>query len=221
MPGSLKTGRPHGDEQFWKLIVSPEFGDRVDLSRLTRDLIKQMEKDLGTELEWVAVEHHNTEHPHVHVVIRGIRSDRESLRLSRDYVQHGIRSIASDLCTRQLGYRTELDAIESERREISEMRFTSIDRRLLRDANESAMDLEPHHFSVIRNFAQTGLSEPARIRTQHEVSRLAVLGQNGSCRIKGTEHLACASGLRADSPGDAANHRPAEDTRRSWGVDVG
>ena len=53
----------------------------------------------------------------------------ESLRLSRDYVQHGIRSIADDLCTRQLGYRTELDAIESERREISEKRFTSIDRR--------------------------------------------------------------------------------------------
>jgi type IV secretory pathway VirD2 relaxase len=27
-----------------------------------------MEKDLDTGLEWIAVEHHNTEHPHVHVV---------------------------------------------------------------------------------------------------------------------------------------------------------
>lgn len=173
------------DEHLWKMIVSPEFGDRIDLSRLTRDLIKEMEKDLGTELAWVAVTHHNTEHPHVHVVVRGIRSDRESLRLSRDYVQHGIRSITSDLCTRQLGYRTELDAIESERREISEMRFTSIDRRFLRDANDIPMDLEPHHFSVIRNFAQTGLSEQARIRTQHEASRLAVLGRMGLAELKG------------------------------------
>jgi type IV secretory pathway VirD2 relaxase len=77
------------DQQFWKLIVSPEFGDRVDLSRLTRDLITQMEKDLGTELEWVATEHHNTEHPHVHVVLRGVRDTGETLRLSREYVKQG------------------------------------------------------------------------------------------------------------------------------------
>ena len=106
----LENWQGAGDQQLWKLIVSPEFGDRIDLSRLTRDLIRQMEKDLGTDLEWVAVEHHNTEHPHVHVVIRGVRDDGESLRLSRDYVKQGIRSIAGDLCTRQLGYRTELDA---------------------------------------------------------------------------------------------------------------
>ena len=67
-----------------------------------------MEKDLGTELEWAAVEHHNTEHPHVHMVVRGITSDGGSLRLSRAYVQQGIRSVVEDLCTRQLGYRTEL-----------------------------------------------------------------------------------------------------------------
>ena len=99
----LQSWQTAGDQQLWKLIVSPEFGDRIDLSRLTRDLIKQMEKDLGTDLEWAAAEHHNTEHPHVHVVIRGVRDNGETLRLSRDYVQQGIRSIAADLCTRQLG----------------------------------------------------------------------------------------------------------------------
>ena len=72
----LENWQGASDERLWKMIVSPEFGDRIDLSRLTRDLVRQMEKDLGTDLEWVAVEHHNTEHPHVHVVIRGIRSDR-------------------------------------------------------------------------------------------------------------------------------------------------
>jgi type IV secretory pathway VirD2 relaxase len=51
------------DPQLWKLILSPEFGDRIDLPRLTRDLIEQMKRDLGTDLEWAAVEHHNTEHP--------------------------------------------------------------------------------------------------------------------------------------------------------------
>src|SRR5580698_2404686 len=112
----LAKWQEEGDQQFWKVIVSPEFGDRVDLSRLTRDLITLMEKDLGANLEWVAAEHHNTEHPHVHVVIRGVRDSGETLRLSREYVQQGIRGIAADLCTRQLGYRTTLDGVEAERR---------------------------------------------------------------------------------------------------------
>jgi hypothetical protein len=56
-----------GDPRLWKMIVSPEFGERIDLNRLTRDLMGKMEKDLDTRLEWVAVPHYNTEHPHVHV----------------------------------------------------------------------------------------------------------------------------------------------------------
>ena len=34
--GKLQNWQTAGDQQFWKLIVSPEFGDRVDLTRLTR-----------------------------------------------------------------------------------------------------------------------------------------------------------------------------------------
>ncbi len=168
-----------GDERIWKLIISPEFGDRVDLSRLTRDLIERMENDLGTDLEWAAVEHHNTEHPHVHVVVRGVRSSGESLRLNRDYVQQGIRNIAADLCTRQLGYRTELDSFESERREITEKRFTSLDRRLLRGTQAPSSDLEPQYFAVIRNPLQFGPDETTRIHGQQEVARLAVLCKMG------------------------------------------
>ncbi len=168
-----------GDERVFKLIVSPEFGDRVDLSRLTRQLIQQMGEDLGTELEWVAVEHHNTEHPHVHVVVRGVRGDGQSLRLSRDYVKQGIRSIAQDLCTRQLGYRTQRDAAEAERREIAEDRFTSLDRRLLRDAQGIESELGPAYFAVTRNPVPDGLTETAQLRGEHEVSRLAVLCRMG------------------------------------------
>jgi len=172
------------DERMFKIIVSPEFGDRVELSRLTRGLIEQMEDDLGTDLEWVAVEHRNTEHPHVHVVVRGVRSDGQSLRLSRDYVQQGIRSIAQDLCTRQLGYRTQRDAAEAERREITEERFTSLDRRLLKNAQEIGSDLGPSYFAVTRDPVQAGSTEMARLRAQHEVARLAVL-----CRMALAESM--------------------------------
>ena len=124
------------DQLLWKLILSPEFGDRVDLERLTRDTMARMEQDLGTPLEWVAAVHYNTEHPHVHVALRGVRSGGQQLQMSRDYIQNGIRAVAEDFCTRQLGHRTELDATEAERREVQQHRRTSLDRIIGRNARE-------------------------------------------------------------------------------------
>jgi type IV secretory pathway VirD2 relaxase len=144
-----------------------------------------MEKDLGTNLEWVGVEHHNTEYPHVHVVVRGPRSDGVALRMSRDYIQQGIRGVAESLCTKQLGYRTELDAAEAERREISESRFTSLDRRIMREASSPSADFGPEYFYLVRNPTEAGLSETARLRTQHEAARLAVLHRMGLAESTG------------------------------------
>ncbi len=181
----LEDWQKAGDERLWKLIVSPEFGDLTDLRRLNAELMERMEKDLGTDLEWVAVEHHNTEHPHAHVVVRGIRSDGTGLRMSREYIQQGIRNAAEHLCTRQIGFRTELDAAEAERREISESRFTSLDRRIMREASNPNADFGPEYFEVVRNPTEPGLSETARVRTQHEASRLAVLHRMGLAESTG------------------------------------
>jgi type IV secretory pathway VirD2 relaxase len=181
----LENWQRAGDERLWKLIISPEFGDQVDLRRLTGDLMKRIAKDLGTDLEWVAVQHHNTEHPHAHVVVRGVRSDSAALRMSRDYIQQGIRSVAEHLCTRQLGYRKELDAAEAERREISESRFTSLDRRIMREASNPSTDFGSEYFSVIRNPTDAGSSERARLRIQREASRLAVLQRMGLAESTG------------------------------------
>jgi type IV secretory pathway VirD2 relaxase len=181
----LENWQRSGDERLWKMIISPEFGDQVEIRRLTADLMKRMEKDLGTDLEWVAVEHHNTEHPHAHVVVRGVRRDGAALRMSREYIQQGIRSVAETLCTKQLGYRTELDAAEAERREISESRFTSIDRRIMREASNLSADFGPQYFSVIRNPTEAGLSQTARLRVHHEASRLAVLHRMGLAESTG------------------------------------
>ena len=73
------------DKRLWMLIVSPEFGDRVDLKRLIRNLISQMETDLGTRLDWVAATHFNTERPHVDVALRGVGAEGRPLRLRRDF----------------------------------------------------------------------------------------------------------------------------------------
>jgi len=70
IPAVLGNWQKAGDERLFKLILSPEFGDRLDLERLTRDVMAAMERDFGLPLEWAAVVHRNTDHPHVHVVLR-------------------------------------------------------------------------------------------------------------------------------------------------------
>jgi hypothetical protein len=179
----LARWQAEGDPRLWKVIVSPEFGERVDLDRLTRDLMARMEKDLGTKLEWVAVTHFNTEHPHVRIALRGIREDKTVLDLPRDYVRHGVRAIAEDLCTRQLGHRNQLDAIESERREIDQRRFTSLD-RIINKANTADLaetDSNAKDF-VIRRSGENG----GRAREYHIDARLLVLQQMGLAEPSGT-----------------------------------
>ena len=173
----LEGWQKAGDERLWKLIVSPEFGDRADLKRLTRDLVSRMERDLGTPLEWVAAAHYNTEHPHVHVALRGISPEGRPLRLSRDYVKQGIREIGEDLCTRQLGYRTELDAAAAQRREVHQHRYTSLDRIIKRDAERTG-EADSPFFTVAMNPSRAGLVR-APLVEQHTAERLQVLESMG------------------------------------------
>jgi type IV secretory pathway VirD2 relaxase len=172
---ALNRWQAEGDPRLWKLIVSPEFGERVDLDNLTRHLMSQMEKDLGTKLEWVAVVHHNTEHPHIHVALRGIRDDKSPLELPRNYVRQGVRAIAEDLCTRQLGYRTKSDAIEAERREIDERRYTSLDRTLKRRGEHASLD----GLDSATHFAVVAKDSGKTARDQHLQARLIVLERMG------------------------------------------
>ena len=180
----LEGWQKTNDERLWKLIVSPEFGDRVDLKRLTRDLISQMETDLGTRLEWVAAAHFNTEHPHVHVALRGVGAEGRPLRLSRDFIREGIRHITEDLCTRQLGYRTESDAADAQRREVHQHRYTSLDRIIQRDAN-GAEDDESPLFTVNKDPSRAGLDPSTSLIERRTAERLMVLESIGLAESAG------------------------------------
>jgi hypothetical protein len=129
IPATLTGWQKAGDRRLFKMIVSPEFGERLDLKKHTRDLIARLSQDLSTELEWVAVAHFNTGHPHVHIALRGV-TPSGNLRLPREVIKHTIRRHAEDLCTEQLGFRAINDAIESERREINALHVTSLDRAI-------------------------------------------------------------------------------------------
>jgi type IV secretory pathway VirD2 relaxase len=116
-----------------------------DLKGFTRELVGQMEKDLGTKLDWVAVDHWNTEHPHVHLIVRGVREDGENLVISRDYIKEGMRDRARDLITQELGPRTDHEIRRTLERQVDAERWTNLDRQLARDGYRTGViDLAPH-----------------------------------------------------------------------------
>jgi type IV secretory pathway VirD2 relaxase len=178
----LEGWQKAGDARLWKLIVSPEFGDRVSLDDLTCGLMRRMEQDLGTKLEWTAVPHFNTEHPHIHIALRGIRDDGTPLQFDRDYIRSGIRTHAEDLCTRLLGLRSTLDAVEAERREITARQYTSLDRHISRAAAETevgAAQADAARFTF-KLPSPVGWSSPHAIdRAQNVAARLGVLRTMG------------------------------------------
>jgi type IV secretory pathway VirD2 relaxase len=125
-------GRSERDPHQFRFIVSPEDSPRLcDLKLFIRDLMSHMEQDLGTKLDWVAVDHFNTGHPHSHVVIRGKDEHGEDLVIARDYISHGVRARAQALVTLELGPETELERTAKLMNEIGQERFTYIDRTLL------------------------------------------------------------------------------------------
>lgn len=140
------TERCEDDRHHFRFIVSPDDAlEMADLKSFTRDLMRQAEKDLGTNLDWIGVDHWNTEHPHIHVILRGRTDDGQDLVIARDYIKEGMRNRAQDLITQELGPRTELDIRRSIERQIEAERWTQLDRQLTRNANRHGIiDLAPH-----------------------------------------------------------------------------
>ncbi|TWT20310.1 DUF3363 domain-containing protein [Luteimonas marina] len=135
--------RGRGDRHQFRFIVSAEEAEQLgDLRSYTRQLMARMETDLGTRLEWVAVDHWNTDNPHTHIVLRGKDDTGHDLIISRDYISHGMRERASELATRWLGPRSEREIQQSQRREVEQERWTGLDRTLQREADEGTIRLE-------------------------------------------------------------------------------
>src|SRR5580700_6193359 len=151
-----------GDERLFKIIVSPEFCDRLNLHQYVRELMHRVEHHLGTQLEWVAAVHHNTEHPHVHIALRGVDKKGTSLRLPREYIRGGLRERAEEIATELLGYRSLADAKEAHRREAVQTRYTPLD-RVLQLSNDGSSS----HFAVTVNPEDGSLPESARQLQRH------------------------------------------------------
>jgi type IV secretory pathway VirD2 relaxase len=132
------------------------------------ELMAQVERDTGRRLIWGAVNHHDTDNPHVHVVLRGVDSAGQEVWLERAYISERIRWQAQHLVTKELGLRTSLEMSRQLTREIPQERFTTVDRKL-------AQRLSPSKTIDVRRLALT-TDGPGRARA---MARLAVLEQFG------------------------------------------
>src|SRR5450432_3583756 len=155
------------EKRQFRFIVSPEDGVEVDLTGFTRRLMTQMEADLGRKLVWGAVNHWNTDNPHVHVVVRGLDADGHDLTIDGRYIAEGLRGRAQSILTDELGLRTELHVRDQLAREVSQERFTSLDRTL-----QGCIGPE-------NTLLETWLPSKDRITTARLVARIARLERMG------------------------------------------
>jgi type IV secretory pathway VirD2 relaxase len=184
--------RGEGDRHQFRFIVSPEDAEQLDdLRTYTRHLMARMEADLGTRLEWVAVDHWNTDNPHTHVVLRGKDDTGKDLIISRDYIAEGMRRGASELATEWLGPRTELEMQRAMQREVDQERWTGLDRTLQRGAVDGLVQPET-------------LAEPRLLR-----QRQMLIG-----RLQRLQRMGLAT---EQQPGTWAIHSNAETTLRAMG----
>ncbi len=138
--------RCEDDRHHFRFIISPEDAAKIgDLKTFTRELMRDVEKDLGSQLDWVAVDHWNTDNPHIHVLIRGRADDGQDLVISREYISRGFRDRAAERVTLELGPRSEQEIHTALEREVESERWTSLDRALRDIADDcgGVADLRP------------------------------------------------------------------------------
>src|SRR6516165_9773783 len=126
--GKAFVERGRDDRHQFRFIVAPEDSNEMaDLRSFTRDLMRQVQTDLGTRLDWIAIDHYNTGHPHTHIIVRGVLEEGGVLNIAGDYIAYGIRYRASELVTLELGHQSELELQAKLKTEVEAERWTRLD----------------------------------------------------------------------------------------------
>ena len=220
--------RCQGDRHHFRFIVAPDDAAELsDLRAFTRDLMKDVSRDLGLRIDWVAVDHWNTGHTHIHVLVRGRDDDGADLVISRDYISRGFRARAEQLVTLELGPRSEQEIRRAVERKVDADRWTPLDQTLARASarHEGSIDLRPIGDAVqdgeqtvlvarVRKLEKLGLAAPVGpgqwVMAENAEATLRALGDRGDIikRIhrglgeRGHERAAAEFSLDAEMRGD-------------------
>ena len=137
---TLAAWQKEGDQHVYKFIVSPEQGTKMDLKEHARDLVRRMEKDQGAVVEWCGIVHKNTEHPHVHICVRGQEKNGRTLVIDDEYMKRGMRQASREIATRELGFQRVNDILAARERSIQALRVTELDRLIDRFSRNPSRD---------------------------------------------------------------------------------
>ncbi len=200
-----------------------------DLRAFARDLMREAERDLATKLDWVGVDHWNTDNPHIHILVRGKADDGTDLVISRDYISSGMRARAEHLVGLELGPKSERQIHHDLAREVDAERWTRLDRAIAASADENGVidlrparhrpnqEVQPLKIGRLQRLTQFGLATsigPAQWMLAEEAeTNLRDLGQRGD--IIKTMHRALTDVRIERSTAEFAIHRETDDARQS------
>lgn len=163
IPQRLESWQSSGDSKLFRVIISPEEGERLSMAEYTKQVMRRVEEQTGMQLEWVGVVHNNTDHPHAHVAIRGVTRDGKDVHFDRDFIKSGFRAEAQHAATDTLGYRTKQQIEQAMMREMTQSRYTSLDRMIERAATKDSSSATLHVRVGSPEFKQVTRGDLARL----------------------------------------------------------
>jgi hypothetical protein len=138
LDGKALTSAWVNDTRHFRLIISAEDGPALgDLRPFIREVMTGLEAKTGTQLEWIAVDHHDTDNPHTHILVRGRRSDGQDLFIPPKLIGSGIREHAQEIVTRVLGPRQQVDLVRERTQDIEIFGPSPLDKQLVRSRDRA------------------------------------------------------------------------------------
>lgn len=180
------------NERTFRFIISPEnakmFKSDSEFKSYISDVMMQMSHDIQIpNLNWMAVNHFNTDNPHTHVLLKGISKEGKEVRIPKEYLKNSFRKVAEEIATNYLGARTVEDLQEARNAEVDAERFTSIDSKIILACVDGVFEFEPS-FQVSSNI---GKNDNLLIN-----KRLMTLTRLGFAKPFGKMHFAISPQLK-------------------------
>lgn len=102
-----QNANDRGDLLVHRFVISPGVHG-LDMKDYAREMMAELGRAKGQELNWRGIVHSNTDHTHAHVIVLGRDADGKLVRFSvKDYRQ--MREVGREICERDYRYELYLE----------------------------------------------------------------------------------------------------------------
>lgn len=113
----------------FRIFLSPA-SNSIPLADLAKSFVASLEAQTGYKLYWIASEHYDTAHHHVHLLINGKDKDGRDVFFPPDQVKTFMRENARNICTSLVGSRTKEDMSQEKEGLLTSNRYTFLDEKI-------------------------------------------------------------------------------------------